>query len=350
MTTLRQVVRIASLLLIPVLLLAACAGGDSPAATPAPIADILRWEQVRFDGGPGARRDATLVHDSAAKRLILFGGRANGQGVNDTWSFDIASGRWTKVSDGANGPSARWGHVAVYDAKRSQMIVFSGQSSTGFFNDVWIFNPSTNQWREVSVSGGKPPTRYGSCAAYDGAADVIYISHGFTSSGRFDDTWAFDLATSQWRDISAAGAKPIKRCLHRCAFDLESKTVVLFGGQSNETPILGDLWRFNPATHTWTELPAGAAKPSPRFFSEFQADPAASRFIVFGGFAQSGNVNDVWTFGASSGWSSASIAEPLPAARQSHAGAADLLGRSLYVYGGAGGSGELSDLWRLRLK
>ena len=352
MPTLRQFFRLTTLMLVAALLLAACSSDDSPAATTtrAPVADSPRWEQVRFDGGPGARRDATLVHDSAGKRLILFGGRAGGQGLNDTWSFDIGSSRWTKVADGASGPSARWGHVAVFDTKRSQMVVFSGQSSSGFFNDVWAFNPSTNQWREVNAAGSKPPTRYGSCAAYDGEADVIYISHGFTNSGRFDDTWAFDLATSQWRDLTASGAKPIKRCLHRCAFDLESKSVVLFGGQSNETPILGDLWRFNPATGTWAETPAGATKPSPRFFSELQADPAASRFVVFGGFTQSGTVNDVWTFGASSGWSAVTIAAPAPEARQSHAGATDVFGRSVYIFAGAGSTGDLSDMWRLRLK
>jgi len=332
-------------------LLTACSGDDTtaPTATSAPAAETFRWEQVRFDGGPGARRDATLVFDGSANRLLLFGGRANGQGLNDIWAFDIPAGRWTRLSDGGNAPAARWGHVAVYDAKRAQMVVFSGQSASGFFNDLWTFNPATGQWREVSIGGAKPPTRYGSCAAYDGEADAFYISHGFTNAGRFDDTWVFDLGSSQWRDITAAGAKPIKRCLHRCAFDLESKSIVLFGGQSNETPILGDLWRFNPAARVWSEIPASSAKPSPRFFSELQADPAASRFVVFGGFTQAGNANDVWTFGQTPGWRGATVAAPAPEPRQSHAGAIDVRARSIYLFGGAGGQGDLGDLWRLRL-
>ena len=125
-------------------------------------------------------------------------------------------------------------------------MIFSGQKLGGFFDDTWAYELARREWRQLDPGGQGPSKRYGSCAAYDVSGDRFYISHGFTDKGRFDDNWAFDLATDKWIEVSSEGNRPVPRCLHQCAFDVASGSLLLFGGQSNVTPILGDLWRFDP--------------------------------------------------------------------------------------------------------
>ena len=65
----------------------------STEAAPPPVpttTSALSWEMLTAEG-PGARRDASLVHNEAGNSLLLFGGRQKGQGLNDLWVFDLAT-------------------------------------------------------------------------------------------------------------------------------------------------------------------------------------------------------------------------------------------------------------------
>ena len=333
------------------------AAPGGPPATPTATAAItlgpasvtaLQWELLSTAGeAPGPRKDATLVYDDAGQRLWLFGGRIQRKETDELWSFDIGQRRWSRVT-APGGPAGRWGHVAVFDDKRGQLVLFSGQSPAGFFNDTWLFDTQTQRWTEATPSGAKPTPRYGSCAGYDPTGDVMYISHGFTGAGRFDDTWAFDLAGARWAELSPQSGRPIKRCLHRCGYDSQSESFYLFGGQSNTVPILGDLWRFDSEAREWTETSSNGEAPSPRFFSALAVDEAEQRLLLFGGLSSQGLAEDLWAFAPTSGWTPLDAGRPSPEARSSHAAALDTRGRALYVFGGAGLS-ELGDLWRLKL-
>jgi hypothetical protein len=173
----------------------------------------------------------------------------------------------------------------------------------------------------------------------------MYISHGFTHSGRFDDTWRLDLATLSWSDLSPkTGERPIKRCLHQCAFFPEGDSLYLFGGQSNQAPFLGDLWRFDVNMRMWEPaLSATAQRPDARHFSAVAA--AGEGLLVFGGLSASGKLSDSWRFIPGRGWLPVTV--PGPAARSGHMAAWVSDENALYVWGGAGASGVMDDLWRL---
>ncbi|MBI3743849.1 MAG: hypothetical protein HY261_06125 [Chloroflexi bacterium] len=318
------------------------AAGASP--TSVASARSATWTPVASEAdGPGARRDASLVFDGPRQRLLLFGGRRGGQPLADLWAYDLKAGRWSQIA-APSGPAARFGHVAATDAKRNQMVVFTGQGSK-FFNDAWMFDLTSNQWRDVTPSSAKPAERYGSCIGYDDVRDVFYISHGFTNQGRFDDTWAWNPATQQWADVSPqSGMRPIKRCLHRCSYDTQSSGMLLFGGQSNEIAFLGDLWRYDPVSKTWTEQKPDGFTPAPRMFSSFDA-VASGRFVVYGGNTTTGPVDDVWLYDTRAGWQQVSVRAG-PSSRASEATAVDPQTGALYVFGGVGDK-EFGDLWRL---
>jgi hypothetical protein len=127
---------------------------------------------------PGSRRDAVSWTDNSG-HLWLFGGdgddAGNSQGyLNDVWEFDPSSVEWTWMGgSNTNGPNlgqpgvygtlgtpaagnipgGRFG-AAGWTDKSGQFWLFGGlgippgvpPGNDGYPNDLWKFNPSTNQW------------------------------------------------------------------------------------------------------------------------------------------------------------------------------------------------------------
>lgn len=298
------------------------------------------------ESAPSARLDGTIAYDSAGRRVILFGGAGNGE-KNDLWSYSLAQRRWEELRPEGDKPPARLGHTLVLDARRQRLILFGGQAS-GFFNDTWVYDLARNRWSRIAADGTAPSRRYGHSAILDAERDRMIVSHGFTNSGRFDDTWALDLATGTWRDISPSSGRPLRRCLHHAVYDAAGGQMLFYGGcASGFGPCpLGDLWSFDLASHRWTEI-TGAAKPPAREHYGLSFDSVRNRMIVFGG-SGAGLLGDTWEFDPRSrSWRAADIAGPSPSVRSRHQGTfAEGRGVSFF-FGGSTASSLSNELWML---
>ncbi len=325
----------------------ATAPATSPAApaTTAPSATApaaLRWRPLSPAGVlPPPRRDHSLVSDG--RRLFLFGGRQQ-QELGDLWTYDLAAATWTEIT-AAGAPPARFGHNAFLDEARSRMVVFGGQAGGAFFNDLWAFDLTNGGWSQLTAGQGAPLARYGAGGALD-AAGRLLVSHGFTTSGRFDDTWEYSLEDASWTDVSPpAGGRPIERCLMRAVWDRQAGRLLIFGGQTNATPFLGDLWELRQGA--WQELTADP-RPSPRNLYAMAYDDEAGRALLFGGNSQTGPLGDLWFFdSALNTWSKPSPPGEAPSPRFGHDAVWLPASRALVVFGGNDNSQDLNDLWEL---
>ena len=317
------------------------------APTPAPTPGVMRWRHIEASGNlPSGRTDHSLVSDG--RSLYLFGGRTNGAALSDYWVYDIAAASWTEIT-GQGGPPARFGHNAVFEEIGRTVLIFGGQALGSFFNDVWTFDTALRTWSQRSPRGDTPSSRYGAASALQPPGRVV-VSHGFTNAGRFDDTWSLALGIEgeAWGDVSATGTRPIKRCLCRGAWDSVRHRFLMFGGQTDGTPFLGDLWAFDG--QTWTEI-ASEPKPSPRNFSAMaETDPG--RIALFGGNTVDvpGPMNDLWFFDSvTDSWTLAQPEGEAPSARYGHDAVWLPESRRLIIFGGHDATGDLNDLWELTL-
>jgi hypothetical protein len=222
-------------------------------------------------------------------------------------------------------------------------LLFGGQSGDDFFGDLWRYDPRANTWTQLSAAG--PAPRYGAGVALDRANDTLFVTHGFTNEGRFDDTWAF--ARDAFADASPPGGRPLERCLVGAAF--HGGALFLFGGQSNPRPFLNDLWRFDAATRTWSEL---SPRTTPSARNSYGSAQLGRRWVIHGGSTRRGLASDVWALDLSRPTSFTRVRTRgrSPGAHANGAMTA-LSGSRALVVGGATDDGDSRrDTWLLRLR
>jgi N-acetylneuraminic acid mutarotase len=209
---------------------------------------------------PGSRGGAVSWTDGS-DNFWLFGGdgydsAGNGGLLNDLWEYDPSTGKWAWMGGSStypascttplteecgaagvygtlqtpavgNFPGARSGAVSWTDAK-GNLWLFGGQGidsagTWGYLNDLWEFNPSTNEW-----------------AWMDGSSTLICASVYCGQPGVY--------GTLQ---TPAFGNSPSGRANAVSWTDSNSK-LWLFGGQGvNITGVWNyfeDLWEFQPNT------------------------------------------------------------------------------------------------------
>lgn len=254
---------------------------------------------------PGARHSAVSWADDKGN-LWLFGGfgKDSSSLKNDLWKFNISTNEWTWVSGSNllnqqgiygsprvahqnNQPGGRQNAIGWAD-RVGNLWLFggygNGSSGTGYLNDLWKFNTTTNQW--TWMSGGEVPNQPG-----------IY---GKMGEGSINNIPRSRKSAVSWADISG--------------------NLWLFGGfekfSSSVSQNYNDLWKFNPATNEWTWV--SGSKSSNQFGSYGRMGVTTLKGVpgtrndgvswydrvgnlwLFGGFGYgtsgTGYLNDLWKF------------------------------------------------------
>ncbi|MFN8557365.1 MAG: kelch repeat-containing protein [Dehalococcoidia bacterium] len=188
----------------------------------------------------------------------------------------MTAGSWSALTPGGTAPAPRFGHNAVWDPVGGRMLLFSGQPGRPSSAMSWSYDPDANAWTKIADEGAGPQRRYGGGGHYDAGAKALYISHGFTNQGRFDDTWAFGLENEAWRDQSPGGGeRPERRCLLRTGADPTRGRMLLFGGQSNSAAWLGDTWLLDLGARAWRRLDGPGPRRRASLFAHGARRPAA---------------------------------------------------------------------------
>jgi N-acetylneuraminic acid mutarotase len=358
---------------------------------------------------PGSRQFGAGWTDKSGN-LWLFGGWGYDSvgdtgGLNDLWQFNPTSNQWTWKggSDsvfrsagvyGTSGtPSAKnipGGRIAAAASADSNgnVWLFGGYgvdsaSAMGYLNDLWKFNPSTNEWTWVAGSSvvpgncsdfsshdgfkngcgqsgvygslGTPATtnipggRYNAVSWVDGKGDLwVFGGVGADASGNIgilNDLWEFQPSKGEWTwvggsstiIVAAYGQAGVYGTLQTPSVEnapggrinavgwTDSKgDLWLFGGYGADSAgamgYLNDLWKFNPSTNEWTWMGGSSA---------------------IGGLGGQPGVYESWLTPA---------AGNLPGGRQCATAWMDSSG-NFWLFGGygydsAGNYGYLNDLWK----
>lgn len=321
---------------------------------------------------PSARRSPASWTDESGN-LWLFGGYQSAVGgyKNDLWRYNPTNSQWTWMKGPKNGKYASYGIKGVESStnipggrvgdaswtdESGNLWLFGGygynSNSSGQLNDLWKFNPNTNNWTWVSGSNlGNQAGVYGTkgqesasnvpggrnlvSGTWVDASNNLWLFGGSTPGSDYNDLWKFNTTTSNWTWMSGEstpnesgvyGIIGIPNSSNIPGARYGSVAIIgkngmfyLFGGigyASTGIPDnLNDIWRYNPATNQWTWL---------------KGSNVTNAFGVYGDIGVAKFSNQI-------------------GARQEAAGFRDLNG-DLWIFGGLGYDskgelGYLNDLW-----
>lgn len=264
---------------------------------------------------PGGR-DGSLSWTDAAGNLWMFGGNGLGTSsvglLNDLWKFDLTTNNWTWMHGSnllnqytinnpiaplspANKPGARAAGVTWTDDNGKLWLFggtgFPGSPSSGMLNDLWFFDPVSNNWawvkgdngnnnvgiygtKGVSAATNKPGSRYYLTGEKDKYGNMwMFGGNGFcsSSSGYLNDLWKYNSISNEWTWVSGDNAinqpgvwgikgvpnpsnKPSSRYNSMIWTDTVGN-IWVFGGYGyglSGYGYLNDLWKYDPITNIWT--------------------------------------------------------------------------------------------------
>ncbi len=308
---------------------------------------ISQWSKLNTTGNIEHLKNASVIYDPSGNRMIVYGGRnAAGEPTNNMYSLNLNSNVWSIVTQiGGPIPSPRYTHNAYYDINSNSMIIWSGQGIGGsLFNDVWKFSFASNTWSILWEDGNitnAPVRRYGTASIYEPVSGKVTSFAGFTSGGRFDDTWTFDVNSRTWQDKTIS-LRPPKRCLHAAVYANDLGKMVIYAGQ-DDNGLRDDIWECQLSSYTWNNI-TPAVKPPARFWNS-TIYYNGGNIIIFGGLS-TGARNDMWKFRMGSNlWEFIVQGAVVPPARWGHTGIYIPEQDRMIIFGGEGDS-LYKDTWQ----
>ena len=222
------------------------------------------WSVLSPTGGPPPnRRHSSHCYDPVNHAWWMFGGQdiTTGLGRNDLWKYDIAANTWTQFTP-TNPPPTRDRFGGIYDPTNQDFIVFGGYNAvSGPLNDLWKYSIPNNTWTQLSPSGGPPTARFRFQVALDSHNRSLYVFGGYDNNAYRNDLWKYDIAANTWTQLSPTGGPPSARANHHTCYDPWSRNIIIHGGV-DAAGVKSDLWKYNVASNTWTDTAASSPPAS----------------------------------------------------------------------------------------
>lgn len=278
-----------------------------------------------------------MAYDSIRNRGLLFGGNGYAWPVymDDLWIEE--RGVWKQANRVSPWPAGRLLAGAAFDESRDFFVVFGGANTTTL-GDTWVFDGF--RWREV-VAGSGPSRRRDPAMAYDPNTNSVLLFGGeyveTNPQAVFNDTWSFD--GYRWTELQPA-TKPPARSGARMVFDAARGKIVMTGGAW--TQYYTDTWEWDG--RDWN-LVNNSAPARIAFLLVY--DASRECVVRYGGSLGLGRVfADTWELNASNAWIQR---QPVgsPPQLMWHAGYYDRLRRRTVMFGGWDGTlnGQRNELW-----
>lgn len=359
---------------VSVLLVVVGCTGDDYEPLPRVPSSSSSTTTAGFDGGfPSARGFGQMAALPAIDSVLLFGGGPFvGRGtIEDQWLFDIATESW-RESEAVSVPEPRTGHVMEYVDSLGQVVMFGGDDRNsqlrclgtgcppGLLDDMWTYDPVTDDWVAQLLLQGSPGPRSGAAAAYDSLSDQLVVFGGIGAwdgndvRGRetlLGDLWAYDPATQEWTAIDTSGPTPGPRAFSQMVYDPNTDRIVMWGGFTGEYSATDPtVWSLDIDNATWQAIDTDpSASPDSRWFHAMDYDPATGLIVMFGGERYDNGTRvgaqDVWLYDHMSRvWQRAADLDG-PASRPHQAATGD--GSMLALIGGWTARYDIAtDTWR----
>jgi N-acetylneuraminic acid mutarotase len=193
---------------------------------------------------------------------------AGNEFYNDVYYYDLGSQTWTKPIVLGTKPAARSFQRGVSRGNNGYYyggVTYSSISGQVFipYGDFWRFDAIANVWTQLT---NDPGIRVDAGMAVDDALGNIYLGFGLSGFGGTpeqnckNDLWRYNIASATWTQLIANNPnntlQPPVRYQARMEFNAKSNVILLYGGDvlPDNTRNLYDTWIYFVVNNTWQLL------------------------------------------------------------------------------------------------
>jgi hypothetical protein len=187
---------------------------------------VREWKCISVDtrkqGGPDPRSCHKICIDTTRKAIYTLGkyvdpdSRPNIPLDNDFWKFDIASQRWSKISNNTadeGGPELIYDHQMLIDPDRGMLYVFGGRTISSdpsqlVYSGLYSWDISQNKWKLIrsdiasSSSSIQMKSRIGHSMLFNPETREIYIFAGQRHKDFLADFYIYQIDTDTIVEVS----------------------------------------------------------------------------------------------------------------------------------------------------
>ncbi|MEZ4959362.1 MAG: tail fiber domain-containing protein [Saprospiraceae bacterium] len=296
---------------------------------------LYEWSQLNDFPANFAGRYGAVSFVLGGEAYVGTGLASGSTYKKDLWKYDPATDSWTQLND----------FPANFDARIDAIsFVLGGEAYVGtgysgsFKKDLWKYDPATDSWTQLNDFPANFDARIDAISFVLGGE--AYVGTGYSGSSK-KDLWKYNPATDSWTQLNDFPANFDAR-YEAVSFVLGGEAYVGTGEASGST-YKKDLWKYDPATDSWTQLND--------FPANFDARRSAIAFMLSGeayvGTGFSGGLKkDLWKYDpATDSWTPLN---DFPANFDALWGVVSfVLGGEAYVGTGiASGNSYKKDLWK----
>jgi N-acetylneuraminic acid mutarotase len=218
-----------------------------------------------------------------------------GTGLTPWWSaeasfygLNLNDETWMEIASLPVGKERQY--ASGFSHSNDKGFVFGGYKGTNFLNDLWSYDPNTNQWTELTPL----PTVGRSGASCFVLNETAYVVGGKTSlDAAIDEVWAYSIATNTWTQKNNL---PFGNCWRSSAVSSNDFGYLLFGrNELNE--FYNTLYIYDPEDDSWSQL---TDFPSIGRSHASLSSVNNTLYVLFGVDSLNNSHNDLWKYEISS--------------------------------------------------
>ncbi|PTM05383.1 MAG: hypothetical protein DA405_04085 [Bacteroidetes bacterium] len=206
-----------------------------------PVADV--W--ATLPDFPGGARSFSIGTTYEGLAYMGFG-VSSSQYFDDLWVFDPQTGQWTELAS-CPGSARRHPSLMAADGK---IYMGLGNDNGGDLKDFWVYDIQTDTWSQlpdIPASSRHHPFQFA-------IGKDVFSGMGHGGNVIYDDWYKWDTLTNNWATMANF---PGEARVAGTQFSNQGFGYVLSGdGDNHSFMTTGEMWRYNPANDTWTQLPS----------------------------------------------------------------------------------------------
>jgi N-acetylneuraminic acid mutarotase len=188
----------------------------------------------------------TLANDGAfAFSIGNKGYICAGSSTGDIYQYDTLTNAWTNKGT----VPVSMGHAFAMGFVINNKAYVVGGDSAGYpMKTVYMYDPAatSNNWvKKNDFPGGVRDAGVGFAIGNTG-----YVGCGFDGTGVHNDLWKYNEATDSWTQV--LNNLPVAELMFPGCFVINNKAYVVTGATAAGTGETSQMWQFDPVTENWT--------------------------------------------------------------------------------------------------